>query len=337
MNRTLLSHRVAVLAIVAVLACGWLRTGNAQTFPQSPPEPKVFRVFGLRYVEPGFAASALQRLLGDDEMASVRMTAGSDGTLLMYAPPEAYKKILDVIKAIDVAPAREPEAQIKVFTLVHSDPVLATQVLSTLLPKGTRVAVDQRTRSLVASGSRDALAIAEAVLTRLDVEANRERPKSDANYEVRIALLANDASGAPPAGDLKDVVAELSRLGVKDPRQFGQMVVQTSSGQSFQLSSLPDFIGGPPLRLTASGRLLQHNEGAVEMDISIRAVVTRDAHGEERNLSDLHTRIVAPQRQYVVLATAPVGKMTLVFVVQVTERPSVGQAKQPAPPQSSPF
>ena len=330
MNRTLLSHRVAVLAVVAILACGWLQTAAAQSPPRgpgNPPEP-VLRAYRLRYVNPTFASSALQTLMNRWELNSVKMTAGLDGTLLMYAPPEAYKKISEVLKVIDVAPTREPETQIKVFTLVHADPMSAAQVLATLMPKGTHLAVDERTRSLVASGPRDALAIAEAVLTRLDVEANREHPKPAANFEVRILWLANDGKGGPPANDLKEVVAELARLGVKDPRQLGQMVVQTSLGQSFELSSLPDFAGGPA-KLTASGRLLEQSEGSVAMQVAIRAAGMSWGRGGEQQhvLSDLSTRIVMPQKQFVVLATAPVGKTTSVFVVQVTGQPGVAPAR----------
>jgi type II secretory pathway component GspD/PulD (secretin) len=330
MNRTSVSHRVVALVIVAVLGCGWLQataTGQNMAPPKETKE-RIFKVYRLRYADPTFIAGVIMSLFKDDNSSGVAIDARI-GAVLVRGLPEEQEKALEVIKTLDVPADKKPETetQIKIFTLVHADPMSAAQALATLLPKGAHVAVDDRTRSLVASGPREALAIAEAVLTRLDVEANGKRPKTTANYEVRIVLLANDTSGAPPAEDLKDVVGELSRLGVKDPRQFGQMVVQTSSGQSFQLSSLPDFIGGPPLKLTASGRLLEHNEGAVELEISIRAVVTRDAHGEERNLSDLHTRIVVPQKQYVVLATAPVGKITSVFVVQVTGRPSVGRAK----------
>jgi len=326
MNRTPLSHRVAMLAVVAVLACGWLRTANAQyTAPASPPQ--IFKVYRLRYVSPSFASSALNLLMDRRELASMKMIAG-DGTLLMFAPTESYKKIDEVLKAIDVAPIApiaEPETQIKVFSLVDAEPASVANVLGTLLPKDARRAVDERTRSVVISGSRGAIDIAEAVVRKLDEEATAGRPKHSANYDVRILWLANDDKGAPPADDLKDVVAELSRLGVKDVRQVGQMVVQTSSGGTFQLSSQPDFMGQPD-RLTAAGRLLEQSDGSLEMYVSIKARKC-DAQQEQQNLAYVDTRIVVPQKQYVVLATAPVGNMTSVFVVQVTGRPNVGERK----------
>ena len=164
MNRTPLSHRVAVLAAVAVLACGWLQTADAQNMPPaSPPQPKVFKAYHLRYVHPGFAASALNELMDDGERMSIRISAGANGTLLMSAPPEAYKQIDEVIKAIDVPPAAEPETQIKVFSLMYAEPNSVATALGLLLPKDTRRAVNDRTRSVIISGSRGALDIAEAV------------------------------------------------------------------------------------------------------------------------------------------------------------------------------
>jgi hypothetical protein len=320
-----------MLAIVALLACGWLRTAAAQVGP--PPEPNVFKACRLRYANPAVAASSLYALMDDAEKTSVRMTAGSNETLLVYAPPEAYKKLDEMLKAIDVAPAAELETQIKIFTLVHAEPASAAHLLATLLPRSAHIAiaVDERTRSLVASGSRDALAIAEAVLTRLDVEASRERPKFTANYEVRVLWLANDDKGKPPAAELKDVVAELARLGVKDPRQVGQIVVRASAGNRFSLSSLA-YYAGQPNKLTVSGVLLEKNEGGVMLDIAIKAQKL-----PEPILSDITTRIVLPEKQYVVLATAPIGDVTSVFVVQVTSQPKVAEKEPTAPPQKSPF
>jgi len=330
MNRRTLTYPIAALAVAAVLVCGWLQTAAAQNVSERPSPPEDFKIFRLRYVNTAIASSALYGLMGADERASMRMAPCSNGTLLISAPPEAYKKIDEVLKAIDVAPAAEPESQIKIFRLVNAEPASAAHLLATLLPKNSHIsfAVDDRTRSLVASGSRDSLAVAEAVLTKLDERANLERPKSSVSYEVRILWLVNDKKGAPPADDLKDVVAELSRLGVKDVRQVGQMVVQTSLGQSFDLSSVPDF-AGQPAKLTASGRLSERSEGSVEMRVSIRAAAMPwgPSGQQQQVLSELSTRIVLPQKQYVVLATAPVGKITSVFVVQVTGRTKAGERK----------
>jgi hypothetical protein len=322
MNRTSPFQRVAALTVLAVLACGWLQTAEAQMVGGPQPDPKVFKVYHLRYVSPRSAEAALRGLMEEYESSSIRIAAGSNETLVISATRDEYKKIEEVLKLIDVAPAPEPETQIKVFSLLHAEPTSAVKLLATLLPQNTRIAVDERTRSLVASGSRNALAIAEAVLTKLDVEAVGERPKSSANYEVRVLWLANDNKGKPPADDLKDVVAEIARLGVKDPRQIGQIIVRTSAGNPFQLSSLPYFAGQPNKLTVSGGVFLEKNEGGVMLEIAIKAQKL-----PEPTLSDITTRIVLPEKQYVVLATSPIGDVTSVFVVQVTSQPRVKPAR----------
>jgi hypothetical protein len=326
MNRRSLPRRVAMLTVAAAVACGCVRMADAQNMAQSPPESKEFRVYRLRYADPSLVTSALQELMRDDKPTSIRMMAGVDGTLLLFAPPELYKKIDEVIKAIDIAPPPRDSArieQIKVFTLMNTEPVSAAKVLATLLPKSTRVAIDERTRSLVVSGPRESMEIAAAVLERLDVGAKVERRKPSANYEVRVLWLANVDKGSSPADDLKDVVAELSRLGVKDPRQVGQMVIRTGPGGSFDLSSVPEF-AGYPAHLSASGRLLEESEGGLVMQVAIRATAGSPQQmpgSPQQRLYEISTRIVLPQKQYVVLAIAPVKEVTSAFVVQVTSRP----------------
>ena len=106
------------------------------------------------------------------------------------------------------------------------------------------------------------------------------------------------------------------------------MVVQTSTGGTFSLSSLPNF-AGEPAKLTAEGILLEQNDGTVMMQVGINAVresVVREGT-RQQTLSSINTRIVLPPKQYVVLATAPVGNVTSTFVVQVTGRAKVGGRK----------
>jgi len=270
--------------------------------------------------------------MGADERASMRMAPCSNGTLLISAPPEAYKKIDEVLKAIDVAPAAEPESQIKIFRLVNAEPASAAHLLATLLPKNSHIsfAVDDRTRSLVASGSRDSLAVAEAVLTKLDERANLERPKSSVSYEVRILWLVNDKKGAPPADDLKDVVAEfVAAWGSKTFAKSVKMVVQTSLGQSFDLSSCPGLCG-PARQTHRFGETLGAERGICgnagfhqEPQRCHGGLVASSSKSSPNSRRGSSCR----KKQYVVLATAPVGKITSVFVVQVTGRTKAGERK----------
>jgi hypothetical protein len=288
--------------------------------------PGQLCIYPLQNADPQTVLLVLQTLLAGEK--SVRMTVEPKShSLVVVASPQIHKSVAGAIKQLDVAPVQR-ETQLKVFTLVNAEPSSIAQVLAKLLPKEVRIAIDERTRTIIASGPPDALNVAQALLTRLDEAAKTDRPEPSASYEVRLVWLASglteDNKGEPPGDDLKDVVAELSRLGIKDPRQVGQMVVQNTSGGNFQIESSPVF-EGQPAGFTASGALFQQLDRRLTMQIRIST--KKMASPEGQNLNQLETQIVVPQKQYVVLATAPVGNITSAFVVQVTSRAKVGETK----------
>ncbi len=343
MNRRTLAYPVATLAVVGVLTVGWLRVSVAAEEKSPHPKPAAaesavdkapkFRqpdgeslviVYRLHYADPKTAHAVLTTILAGEKGLRLVVDPKSNG-LIVFGSRETHAKVENVLKNLDVpTPAVEPETQIKIFTLVYAEPGQAAHLLATLLPKNAHVAlaVDERTRSLVASGSRDALAIAEAVLTRLNVEASRERPKPSANYEVRILWLANDGHGAAPADDLKEVIAELSRTGIRELRQIGQIAVRTNLGSSFHVSGLPSFGDHDhEADFSASGILVEQGDGTLTLQIAVKAGV-----GAPLPLSDISTTITLalPQKQYVVLASVPAQGIDSVFAVQVTSQPGAG-------------
>ena len=140
--------------------------------------------------------------------------------------------------------------------------------------------------------------------------------------------LTAENRGEPPTEDLKDVVTELSRLGIKDPCQVGQMVVRTTAGRSlggsFNVKSSPRF-GDQIADFSASGILSERPDGGLVMEIRIST--RKESSPQERNLNEVDTQIVLPQKQYIVLATAPVGNQTSAFVVQVTGGRKLGRKR----------
>ncbi|MGO9114593.1 MAG: secretin N-terminal domain-containing protein [Thermoguttaceae bacterium] len=276
-------------------------------------------IYKLNYVNWQIAVEVLKTVLaGDDRLIPDLKTH----SLMVVSPPDTQRKVADLLKKVDVPPmAEEPEQQIKIFTLINADPASAAKAISTIGLKGLRVSIDERSRSIIAVGSMETLNIAEALITKLD------DPPTTAvrRYDVRVIWLASgltgEGRGEPPTDDLKDVVAELSRLGIKDPRQVGQMVVQTSSGGSYQgrfeVKSSPRF-GDQMADFNASGLLSERPSGP-GLVMQIRLRTRKESSPEEQNLNEIDTQIVLPQKQYVVLATAPTGNLTSIFVVQVTE------------------
>jgi len=249
---------------------------------------------------------------------------------MVVAPPDTQRKVAELLKKVDASPVvPEPEEQIKVFTLVHLDPASAAKAINTIVQKDIRVSIDERSRSIIAAGSMDALNIATALMTKLD-EGGKEAVR---RYEVRVIWLASgltgEGRGEPPTDDLKDVVAELSRLRIKDPSQVGQMVVQTTSGGiyrgKFEVKSSPRF-GNSPTDFNASGSLSEGpDDPGLVMQIRLRT--SRESSPQGQNFYEINTQIVLPQKQYVVLATAPTGNLTSAFVVQVTEITKAGAKK----------
>jgi len=240
--------------------------------------------------------------------------------LIVLGSPEAQQKIADLLKKLDNVPP-PMEEQIKGFALVHADPASAATILKSMGPRNIRVATDERTRQVFAAGSMEDLNVAEALMMKLD---EGSPVHIIARYEVRVIWLAGgltgESKGEPPADDLKDVVAELSRLGIKDPRQVGQMVVQTTIGGShqgkFAVKSSPRF-GDQMADFNAAG-LLSENPHSAGLWMQIRLQTSKEPSPPGQNLSQIETQIVLPEKQYVVLATAPTGNQTSAFVVQVT-------------------
>ncbi len=349
MNRNTHAYRIATWLVVALLSCGGTVTAtaledkSASTDQSASPKsgaiaespmkskadltlPPSLVIYRLKYADPQSAVAVLRAGLGlkdsivlkdhliFDPKTSALIVEGSRGT---------HRNVEDILKQLDVPAVQEPEQPIKVFTLLHADPAAAAKALSTIGPKGLKMSIDERTRSIIVAGSSDALNVAEALLMKLDEQG----ATSVARYEVRVIWLAGglagEGKGEPPADDLKDVVAELSRLGIKDPRQVGQMVVQTTSGGSyrgmFEVKSSPRF-GDQRADFNASGLLSQRFDGpGLVMQISLRTRKESSPPDKNVNENEIETQIILPQKQYVVLATAPTGDLTSIFVVQVTE------------------
>jgi len=279
----------------------------------------------LKYADPQAAVGMLTIVVGDDRVSFDPKTS----RLVVLSSPGAHQIVADLLKKLDVPGVPEPQQQIKIFTLLYADPAAVAKVLGTIGPKGLKTSIDERTQSIIAAGSMDALNVSEALVTKLDEQSVRTVTR----YEVRVIWLAGgmagEGKGEPPTDDLKDVVAELSRLGIKDPRQVGQMVVQTTSGGSYQgrfeVKSSPRF-GDQMADFNASG-LLSERTAWPGLVMQIRLRTRKESSPQGQNLNEIDTQIVLPQKQYVVLATAPTGDLTSVFVVQVTEGAKAGEKK----------
>ena len=161
------------------------------------------------------------KVLESGPMHDVRVTADANGnSLVVTGPSKAMGLIKALVEELDTLPAAR--AQIKVFTIVNGDATALSsmlqqllgqqaegsqQALSTLFGQGAinpflqpslqsaasigesslvpiRFGVDQRTNSIIATGSEGDLGVVEAILLRLDEESFRE-------HKTAVYWLAN--------------------------------------------------------------------------------------------------------------------------------------------------
>lgn len=151
---------------------------------------------------PGARPSALEfRYIGDDVpqelragvLTGARISADARAnSIIVTAPADSMELIAALIRQLDQAP--NVAAELKVFTLENGDAASLVETLRTLFGVsessdqqqqvggvGTgglvrmQFSVDERTNSIIAAGSRQDLAVVEAILLRLDEGNVRER------------------------------------------------------------------------------------------------------------------------------------------------------------------
>jgi len=134
------------------------------------------------------------RVFRSGVLADVKITPDAQrNALLVTAPAESMELISALIKQLDASPTSV--AQIKVFPIVNGDSADLVQMLRSLMPTQTgssvgerlpggsdesslaplRFAIDTRTNSIIATGSKDDLLIIDALLLGLDDEESQQR------------------------------------------------------------------------------------------------------------------------------------------------------------------
>jgi hypothetical protein len=250
-------------------------------------------------------------------------------------------------------PAPGDDQVIRVFKLAHSDAETMARVLNQTVP-GLSVAVDQVNNAIVvASANKQASQSAEALIERLDALNPSERGRASA-VSVRLAwLVEGDEGGNPPAENLKSVVDELHHQGLKNLVQVAQAMVRSQYGNAFHISCSPS-LDNRPTELSAQGTILPGGEldinvvanrpGGPEASLPAGAGMQPEFVGPmmgagaapagrmppgapmpqssvtvAERLTEVHVHTVFKPGEYIVLAVAPIGKITSVFVIQINE------------------
>ena len=308
-----------------------------QTFAPTPQKDdqqevkSIVQVYRLKYAPASDVSQVLSILWQGKDVRSTADNASN--SIIVAAPPEVQQTVAQLIEKLDVPSERGAGRELKIFSLKYADPQETAAVLSRIFGKDdVRIAVDPRNSNVVVQALPETAQEIQAVLSRLDTEADKDAKKGGpgATLRVRVVWLASELpadEGAKPADDLKEVVNELAKVGVEGLRQLGQAMVNTTPDGQFQIRCSP-LLAGRPSDLEISGTLTLRQDTPV-LNVQLSASQTEPAATGQgppgpvrpttKRLVELGTTIIAaPQGHYVVLGVTPVGKMTSVFILQVT-------------------
>ena len=309
------------------------KKSDAPAGPRKPEQDLAFRVFRLKFADALGIRSVLMQVLGDASMASFVVADLRTNSILVRATPETTKKIEGIIEILDIdtrdAAERNPLTT-KIFTPINLtlDGMFEKQLMVVLSPEG-RIALDPRHNAIVVQDTVEGLSAVEALVARLDEANEKSGPKV---LQVRVVWLISgmdrpDAAAVP--ADLKKVVDDLAKIGVEGLKLAAQVTIQAVADGPFEMKCSPELEN--PCELAVSGAFLQKQGGPMALQIRLSATETLSSAPDgplpaktpgavrTRRLCELDTTVVAPLGHTVALGTAPVGKMTSVFVVQLTK------------------
>jgi hypothetical protein len=172
------------------------------------------------------------------------------------------------------------------------------------------------------------------------LDAAPARPTFD-ELQLRIVWLTSDPGrkdanpGPPPPDDLKEVVAELARVGVRDPYLVCQMIVNTSPDGAFDMQGSAS-LERVPCVVNVSGQVAERAGGVPGVQIQLEALLPSDEPGGKTSrrgsapaICRLRTGISAPPGHAVVLGVTPTDGTTSAFVVQLLPRKGAAPVKRP--------
>ena len=212
------------------------------------------------------------RKLESGILTDVRVTADPRvNALLVTAPPQSMELITTLIDQLDQSPAAI--SQIKVFTIINGDATGLVSMLESLFGQTQtggqarglqaaggiqgetslipiRFSVDERTNSIVASGSAGDLNVVEAILLRLDDSDVRQR-------QSQVYRLKN-----APATDVANAINELLRS-ERDVQQLAPTTISPFEQIEREVIVVPEPVSNS-LIVSATPRYFQEISALVE-------------------------------------------------------------------------
>jgi hypothetical protein len=255
-------------------------------------------------------------------MASV---AGSQNKLFVRAKKTDMDQVGSLLEKLDVPDAEQEESNspLRVIDISKIDLGTDNSFYNALqMTIGMPFALDRQRKKLIArapeAGYREILKVVDVLSAPAAAPAKRPPER-----QIRIVwLVTGEASrkGMAPPDDLRDVLSELAKLGVKNPRLAAQSFVNASAGRQFKSEGTAVIAQGDEVAVTCPlkiiGRVEEGDQETPRLQIEIEAL--QENHGAtQRTLCKLDTTITTPPGHAVVLGMTPTDSMTSIFVVQV--------------------
>jgi hypothetical protein len=291
-----------------------------QPAPEKPQSLAELHIIRLKHADAtevaGILANLLQDMRGKSDQSPRTAVDMRTNCVIISARPATFLMISELVRKLDEPAANIiPPRQIQLFTLksLAADENLV-KVLKPLFnaPSDGSFSIDPVRNAVVAVGAAAKLEEVAALLERLD------QPLAKTDVNIRILWLVSGnvpQDAAKPPDDMKDVVAQLAKLGIKDPRLAAQTIVASQIGKPFQVQGLASLT--EMYNLQIEGRAMDKQD-RISLEMKIQARQQGGFLGSGI-LCNLDTVITTPVGHSTVLGVTPALGLTSVFVVQVQQ------------------
>jgi len=229
------------------------------------------------------------------------------------------------------APSETPATSIMVLHLRYAEAGAMVKLVAPLIGRDTQFAADARANAIVVQGSDNSLRKIQELVKMFDVPVPPRKGARPGALTFRLIWLvdASTSTGKEVPELARDYVADIARelntLGMGDVRQVAQAVVKTRDDGKFKLSCSPNYEGPAMSELTASGTVRLTPDAGDKVDLKVQITVASSSASPSppgrppagQKLIDLDLETDVALSAYTVVATAPVGKVTSIFVIQV--------------------
>jgi hypothetical protein len=199
-----------------------------------------------------------------------------------------------------------PNAVLRAFKLQYVKPEDIGQALHNITGGGgPRIAIDERTNTLVIAGEDKQMGVVQQVIETLD-QPSGPKGKGNDTLQVRVVWVL-DAAGkegkpAEPPYVSKDVVEGLSELGFESPRVMCQQLTSLTFGReregNFQFH-IPVLAEGSSWQFTGDGRIRPANDDRYSIDFTLGLQQPNNT-----NNCQVGGSILTPLAHYTVMGTS---------------------------------